>query len=91
MYGCVNFLNEQLIYMASLFSPHIVYFQKPDGVLSKAMAQFATGITVECGLPGLPEELTRYMITYSLSSTWKSCKRFTRALRELMSTIVATD
>ncbi|MCB0367331.1 MAG: succinylglutamate desuccinylase/aspartoacylase family protein [Bdellovibrionaceae bacterium] len=66
MYGCVNFLNEKLIYMASLFSPHIVYFQKPDGVLSKAMAQFATGITIECGLPGVPEGIDQvydYLLT----------------------------
>ena len=66
LYGCVNYLDNRLIHLASLFSPHIVFFQKPDGVLSKAMAKFIPAITIECGLPGVVEGIEQvydYLIT----------------------------
>lgn len=53
-YGCVNRLEPTYLQLAALFSRTLVYFTRPQGVQSLAMARLAPAITVECGQPGSP-------------------------------------
>ncbi len=53
-YGCVNRLEGPYLQLAALFSRTVVYFTRPQGVQSLAMARVAPAITVECGQPGSP-------------------------------------
>ena len=49
-YACVNELGGAFINLGKLFSPMIVYFTRPDEVISRALADFCPAITVESGL-----------------------------------------
>lgn len=51
-YGCVNTLDGQSLYLASLFSHTVVYFTRPRGVQSMAFARLCPAVTIECGQPG---------------------------------------
>ena len=51
-YGCVNRLDNAFLQLATLFSRTVVYFIRPRGVQSMAMAELAPSITVECGKIG---------------------------------------
>ncbi len=51
-YACVNRIDDRFLYLASLFSPSVVYFLKPEGVQSLAFAELCPAVTVECGLSG---------------------------------------
>lgn len=51
-YACVNRLDESFLHLARLFSRTVVYFEKPYGVQSAAMARICPAITVECGRVG---------------------------------------
>jgi uncharacterized protein len=51
-YGCVNVLDERYLYLARLFSRTVVFFTRPVGVQSAAMAKVCPAVTVECGVPG---------------------------------------
>lgn len=51
-YACVNKLERQFLHIARLFSRTVVYFIRPDTVLSMAMASRCPSVTIECGLPG---------------------------------------
>ena len=51
-YACVNNLNPEFLYLASLFSHNVVYFLKPEGVQSMAFSKLCPAVTVECGLSG---------------------------------------
>lgn len=51
-YACVNQLGEQHFHLARLFSRTVVFFTRPVGVQSAAMAKLCPAVTVECGLPG---------------------------------------
>ena len=51
-YACLNQLSGKSLYLASLFSPHVVYFLQPDSVFSHAFSQICPSITVESGLSG---------------------------------------
>ncbi|HID49793.1 MAG TPA: peptidase M14, partial [Chromatiales bacterium] len=53
-YACVNRLEPDYLYLASLFGRTVVYFIKPDTVMSMAMAQHCPAVTIECGQPGVP-------------------------------------
>jgi len=48
-YACVNRLATSFFQLATLFSTTIVYFLKPDSVLSMAFAELCPAVTVECG------------------------------------------
>ncbi|MDH5458363.1 MAG: M14 family metallopeptidase [Nitrospinota bacterium] len=48
-YACVNKLDGPFINLGKLFSPTIVYFTRPDEVISRALAEFCTAITIESG------------------------------------------
>ncbi len=51
-YACVNRLENRFLHLARLFSRTVVYFIRPDTVLSLAMASRCPAVTVECGQPG---------------------------------------
>ncbi len=53
-YACVNKLDQPFINLGKLFSPMLVYFTRPDEVISRALADFCPAITVESGLAGDP-------------------------------------
>ncbi|MDH5409412.1 MAG: M14 family metallopeptidase, partial [Gammaproteobacteria bacterium] len=53
-YACINRLDRPFLQLASLFSRTVVYFLRPEGVLSKAFAEICPAVTIECGRPGLP-------------------------------------
>ena len=48
-YACVNKLDRPFINLGNLFSPMIVYFTRPEEVISRALADFCPAITVESG------------------------------------------
>ena len=48
-YACVNRLATSFFQLATLFSKTVVYFLKPDSVLSMAFAELCPAVTVECG------------------------------------------
>ena len=48
-YACVNRLATPFFQLATLFSRTVVYFLKPDSVLSMAFAELCPSVTVECG------------------------------------------
>ncbi|TDY04327.1 M14 family metallopeptidase [Thiohalophilus thiocyanatoxydans] len=50
-YACINRLNEDYLHLATLFSRTVVYFLKPDGVLSLALSRRCPAVTLECGKP----------------------------------------
>jgi succinylglutamate desuccinylase len=51
-YSCINVLDDAFLHLATLFSRTVVYFRRPLGVQSAAMARHCPAITVECGKPG---------------------------------------
>lgn len=53
-YACVNVLDSRYLYLATLFSRTVVYFIKPDTVMSMAMSKLCPAVTIECGQPGVP-------------------------------------
>ena len=62
-YACVNRLDQSYLHLATLFGRTVVYFIKPDTVLSMAMAPLCPAVTVECGQPGMPQG-TSHMLDY---------------------------
>ena len=48
-YGCINVLNSHFLHLATLFSRTVVYFIRPDSVLSLALSKHCPSITIECG------------------------------------------
>lgn len=53
-YACVNRLEDNYLQLATLFSRTVVYFLKPDSVLSLEMSRLCPAVTVECGKPDDP-------------------------------------
>ena len=53
-YGCINKLDSRFFHLATLFSRTVVYFIRPKGVQSMAMADLCPAVTVECGKPDQP-------------------------------------
>ncbi len=51
-YACVNRIDHRFLHLATLFSRTVVYFVRPRGVASMAMARLCPAVTVECGQPG---------------------------------------
>ncbi len=49
LYSCVCSLNVEHVRLAAMFSPQVLYFQRPKGVQTQAFAQFCPSITCECG------------------------------------------
>ena len=51
-YACVNVLEHQSLHLASLFGRTVVYFVRPRGVASMAVAALGPSVTLECGKVG---------------------------------------
>jgi hypothetical protein len=51
-YGCVNVLDNRYLHLATLFSRTVVFFIRPCGVQSIAMARLCPAVTLECGKVG---------------------------------------
>lgn len=51
-YACINKLDTQFFHLATLFSRTVVYFRRPDSVLSLALSELCPATTVECGKAG---------------------------------------
>jgi hypothetical protein len=51
-YACVNRIDNRFLNLASLFGRTVVYFTRPTGVQSLAMADLCPAVTVECGKVG---------------------------------------
>lgn len=48
-YACINRLDDRFFHLATLFSRTVVYFLRPEGVQSMAMAGICPAVTLECG------------------------------------------
>ena len=48
-YACVNKLEDAFFQLAILFSRTVIYFIRPQGVQSQALAELCPAVTVECG------------------------------------------
>ncbi len=53
-YACINRLDNAFLHLANLFGRTVVYFLRPRGVQSMAMAEFCPAVTLECGRVGEP-------------------------------------
>ena len=51
-YACVNVLEHASLHLAALFGRTVVYFVRPRGVASMAMAALGPSVTLECGKVG---------------------------------------
>ena len=51
-YACVNVIDNRLLHLATLFSRTVVYFIRPCGVQSLAMAKLCPAVTLEGGKAG---------------------------------------
>ena len=50
-YACLNRLEQPFLRLAQLFSRTVVYFQRPLGVISEALAPLCPAVVIECGKP----------------------------------------
>ena len=53
-YACVSDLGERHLQLARLFGRTVVYYERPAGVQSAALARLCPAIVVECGRAGEP-------------------------------------
>ncbi len=51
-YACVNRLDDRFFQLATLFGRTVVYFTRPTGVQSMALAGLCPAVTLECGQVG---------------------------------------
>ncbi len=51
-YACINRIDNRFLHLAALFGRTVVYFLRPRGVQSMAMARLCPAVTLECGKPG---------------------------------------
>lgn len=51
-YACLNVIDNRFLHLASMFGRTVVYFLRPRGVQSMAMAQYCPSVTLECGKVG---------------------------------------
>lgn len=52
VYGCICSCEPHHVYLASLFSPTIVFFKRPIGVQTQAFMEHCPSVTCECGQSG---------------------------------------
>lgn len=67
-YSCVNVLEPAELFLATRFTRTVVYFTRPDTVLSMAFNRFCPAIILECGKPGDEHGLHRakHFLNYCL-------------------------
>ena len=51
-YACINQLETPYFHLASLFGRTVVYFIRPENVLSMTMSRLCPAVTIECGKAG---------------------------------------
>ena len=51
-YACVTRLDAPSLHLARLFGRTVVWFTRPETVITRALAEFCPAVTVECGRPG---------------------------------------
>ncbi len=51
-YACVNVIDNRFLHLAAMFGRTVVYFIRPCGVQSMAMAKLCPAVTLECGKVG---------------------------------------
>ncbi|HHH40133.1 MAG TPA: peptidase M14 [Sedimenticola sp.] len=51
-YACVNVIDHRFLHLAAMFGRTVVYFIRPCGVQSMAMAKYCPSVTLECGKVG---------------------------------------
>jgi succinylglutamate desuccinylase len=51
-YACINTIDNRFLHLAAMFGRTVVYFRRPRGVQSMAMAQHCPAVTLECGKVG---------------------------------------
>ena len=51
-YACVNTLVQDFLHLARLFSRTVVFFQRPLGVITAALARLCPAVVIECGPAG---------------------------------------
>ncbi|MFZ9000872.1 MAG: hypothetical protein ACO20H_06185 [Bacteriovoracaceae bacterium] len=54
LYSCVTTTDYSTLYLGSLFSRNLVYFEKPKDVFSRRFGLQAPSVTLECGRSGNP-------------------------------------
>jgi hypothetical protein len=67
-YSCVNVLRPMELFLAAQFTRTVVYFTRPETVLSMAFNRFCPAIILECGKPGDEHGLHRakHFVRYCL-------------------------
>ena len=58
LYGCISQKSIEFIKLAQNFSEYVIYFTRPDTVLSIALSHQAPALVIECGLPGDSQGIT---------------------------------
>ena len=48
----VNVLEKKFLFLAHLFSEHIVYFTEPKEIFANAISEICPSVTLECGIVG---------------------------------------
>ncbi len=51
-YACINVVDNRFLHLATMFGRLVVYFIRPCGVQSMAMARLCPSVTLECGKVG---------------------------------------
>lgn len=59
LYGCISQKSIELIKLAQDFSKDIIYFTRPNTVLSIALSSQAPSLVIECGIPGDPRGIEK--------------------------------
>lgn len=67
-HACINVMRGDCIELAGHFAQRVLYFTRPKGVLSMALAPYCTAVTVESGAVDRPQhsELTQHYLKYVL-------------------------
>jgi hypothetical protein len=62
-YACINVIENEALHLAAMFGRTVVYFTRPRGVASMALAALGPAVTLECGRPG-QERGTAHVVEY---------------------------
>ena len=95
IYSCINDKNKEFIKLAQEFSENIVYFTKPDSVLSAALSGLCPCLVIECGLPGEIQGISSGMkfvqTILSKEEAWKKNKLKVNHIYHTYATLYVTS